>query len=248
MHAIEILQSPLMTERVAVFTTLRQGGVSRAPFDSLNLAAHVGDDLEDVTRNRAQLEQYLPSCNNPLWLEQVHGVDIVAAHDVPAGELPVADGSWTDQPGLPLAILTADCLPVVFVNRAETKIAIGHGGWRGLAAGILTELIECLGDPEDLRAWIGPGIQQPCFEVGVDVVDAFLKLLGEQALACFQQGKESEKFQADLHGLAKINLQCAGVSDISGGTRCTATESEQFFSYRRDGLTGRMATIVALLP
>ena len=248
MHVTEILRSPLMSKRVAVFTTLRQGGVSRAPFDSLNLAAHVGDAPADVKRNRAQLEQYLPSCNNPLWLEQVHGVKIVAAHDVPAGEVPVADGSWTDQPGLPLAILTADCLPVVFVNRAETKIAIGHGGWRGLAAGILTELIECLGDPEDLRAWIGPGIQQPSFEVGVDVVDAFLKLLGEQALACFQQGKESKKFQADLPGLAKINLQCAGVSDISGGTRCTATESEQFFSYRRDGLTGRMATIVALLP
>ena len=237
-----------MTKRVAVFTTLRRGGVSRAPFDSLNLAAHVGDDPKDVTQNRAQLEQYLPSCSNPLWLEQVHGVDIVAAHDVPAGEVPVADGSWTDRPGLPLTILTADCLPVVFVNRAETKIAIAHGGWRGLAAGILPELIAHIGNPEGLRAWIGPGIQQPSFEVGGDVVDAFVKLLGEQALACFQEDAESKKFYADLPGLAKINLQHAGVSDISGGTRCTAAEPEQFFSYRRDGLTGRMATIVALLP
>jgi len=247
-HATEILLSPLMSKRVAVFTTLRQGGVSRAPFDSLNLAAHVGDAPADVKRNRAKLEQYLPSCNNPLWLEQVHGVDIVTAHDVPAGEVPVADGSWTDQPGLPLAVLTADCLPVVFVNRAETKIAIGHAGWRGLAAGILPELIEYLGEPADLRAWIGPGIQRRSFEVGSDVVEAFVKSLGEQALVCFQQGKESEKFQADLPGLAKMNLRCAGVSDISGGTYCTATQPEQFFSYRRDGLTGRMATIVALLP
>jgi len=147
-----------------------------------------------------------------------------------------------------LAVLTADCLPVVFVNRAETKIAIGHAGWRGLAAGILPELIGYLGEPEDLRAWIGPGIQQPSFEVGCDVVDAFVKLLGEQALVCFQQGRESEKFQADLPGLAEMNLRCAGVSDISGGTWCTVTQPEQFFSYRRDGLTGRMATIVALLP
>lgn len=248
MHEIDIIQSPLMTERAAVFTTLRRGGVSRAPFDSLNLAAHVGDDPGDVKRNRALLEQYLPSCSNPLWLEQVHGVDIVAAHDVRAGEVPVADGSWTDRPGLPLTVLTADCLPVVFVNKAETKIAIGHGGWRGLAAGILPELIEQLGEPEDLRAWIGPGIQQPSFEVGGDVVDAFVKLLGEQALAGFQQDPESKKFFADLPQLAKMNLQCAGVTDISGGTWCTATEPENFFSYRRDGLTGRMATIVALLP
>ena len=222
--------------------------MSRAPFDSFNLAAHVGDDLEDVTWNRAQLEQYLPSCGNPFWLEQVHGVDIVAAHDVPSGEVPVADGSWTDQRGLPLAVLTADCLPVAFVNRAETKIAIAHAGWRGLAAGILPELIAHIGNPEDLRAWIGPGIQQPSFEVGGDVVDAFVKLWGEQALACFQQDAQSKKYFADLPQLLKMNLERAGVSDISGSTLCTAAEPEKFFSYRRDGLTGRMATIVALLP
>ena len=248
MGGTDILQSSLLTQRVAVFTTLRRGGVSQAPFDSLNLAGHVGDNPDHVAENRARIAQYLPGCSAPVWLEQVHGVRVVAAHDVPAGEIPVADASWTSRPGLPLVVLTADCLPIVLVNRDETKVAIAHAGWRGLAAGILPELVRDLGNPQDLRAWLGPGIQQPAFEVGSDVVEAFTQSLGEQALPCFQQGVESEKFYADLAALAKMDLQRAGVLDVSGGIWCTATDPAKFFSHRRDGLTGRMATIVALLP
>ena len=248
MGGINIVQSPISTERVVAFTTLRLGGVSQAPFNSLNLAGHVGDNPDHVAENRARIADYLPGCSPPVWLEQVHGVQVVAAHDVAAGEMPVADASWTSRPGLPLVILTADCLPIVLVNRAETKVAIAHAGWRGLAAGIVPELMRHLGNPQDLRAWIGPGILQPAFEVGSDVVRAFVGSLGKQVLSCFQQGVESEKFYADLPALAKIDLQRAGVLNISGGTWCTATDSKKFFSHRRDGLTGRMATIVALLP
>ena len=248
MNGLSILCAPFMNERIAAFTTLRTGGHSEPPYDNWNLAAHVGDNPEHVAANRAYLESYLPGCATPRWLAQEHGTRVVAGHDPAVGEKPCADASWTDQPGVPLAVLTADCLPVVFVNDSETTLAVAHAGWRGLAAGILENTLRHLGDPRTLRVWLGPAISQRAFEVGEDVLEQFIASRGQSVRACFRQGVASGKYHADLYALARQELALAGVTHVTGGDRCTFGEPENFFSYRRECTTGRMATVVCLLP
>lgn len=228
---------------VRALATTRLGGVSRAPYDSLNLGAGVADSPEAVTVNRQRLvaEAGLPC--QPLWLRQVHGATVVAAHT--AGEQPEADAAWTNRGALPCAVLTADCLPVLLCNRAGTRVAAVHAGWRGLAAGVIEQTVSALDvDGGDLLAWLGPAIGPDVFEVGPEVRDHFLRQ-DPGASAAFRQGRD-DRWLADLYTLARRRLNLLGVHDICGGGFCTYSDEQRFFSYRRDGETGRMATVIWL--
>jgi hypothetical protein len=229
---------------VRVVSTLRSGGVSTGPHATLNLAMHVGDDPQHVAENRRRLVAELSLPHEPLWLEQVHGIDVVPNDGTLAN--PRADASVAVTKGRVCAVMTADCLPVVFVDRDATRCAVAHAGWRGLVGGVLEATIAAMGTaPGELRAWLGPAIGQDAFEVGPEVRDAFLA-----RGAAFDAGFASNargRFQADLYLLAKLALQVQGVREISGGGWCTASDPRRFFSYRRDLRTGRMATLAWLV-
>lgn len=229
------------SDRVLAVTTTREGGVSEPPFDSFNLADHVGDDPSAVRENRRRLSSHIegrPVC----WLDQVHGTTVVeAAHAWP--EPPRADALWTRESGLGLAVLTADCLPVVLVARDFSAVGIAHGGWRGLVGGVLEATVRAAPDL-DWVAWIGPGIGPDAYEVGQEVVAAVRGLSGEVQRA-IRPGARPGKAQLDLFTLAEIQLQSLGIEEIYCDRTCTYTTST-LFSYRRDGETGRMATVVAL--
>ena len=230
---------------VRVLSTLRGGGASSGAYASLNLATHVGDDPARVDGNRRRLHDAARLPQEPLWLEQVHGTQVVI-NDGPA-RAPRADAAVALGPGHVCAVLTADCLPVVLVDRAGTRIGVAHAGWRGLAAGVLEATVAALGrNPRDLLAWLGPAIGPAAFEVGAEVREAFL-LRTAGSPSCFE-ANDRGRYQADLHGLARQILANAGVADVHGGGWCTATDRAQFFSYRRDGATGRMATLAWLEP
>jgi len=223
---------------VRAFSTTRQGGFSQQPWDSLNLGDNCGDDPQHVRENRQFLETLLPS--KPQWLRQVHGTRIVNLDDGEA--LIEADASTTTKAGKVCAILTADCLPVLFCDRAGTKIAAAHAGWRGLANGVLEATVAAMGcNPGDLLAWLGPAIGPRAFEVGQDVVDAFTQAHNDNNIAFKPHG---DRWLADLYKLARLALGRVGVKEISGGQYCTHTQQDKFFSYRRDGKTGRMATVI----
>jgi len=230
-------------EHVHAISTLRAGGVSEGPYGSLNLAGHVGDRPESVTANRLLLRTAARLPAEPLWLEQVHGVD-VARH--PAAVVPPkADAAVAFQPGQVCAVLTADCLPVVFTDRGGTRIGVSHAGWRGLQAGVLEATIAALGGaPEQLQAWLGPAIGPDAFEVGGEVREAFLRR--NAASEALFQLNDRGRYQADLCGLARLLLGSAGVHAVHGGEWCTYREPDRFFSFRRDGVTGRMATLAWL--
>jgi len=230
--------------RVRVLSTLRVGGVSAAPYDTFNLAQHVGDELARVAANRAALRVRGDLPAEPLWLNQVHGATVVThpGHETPP---PTADACVAFERGRVCVAMTADCLPVVFADRAATRVGIAHAGWRGLAGGVLEATMAALGvPPGELLAWLGPAIGQESFEVGPEVRDAFLQRLPAHA-AAFAAGAAG-KFQADLYALARTALGEAGVRSIHGGGWCTLRERDRFFSYRRDGRTGRMATLAWL--
>lgn len=230
--------------RVRVLATLRTGGVSVAPYDSFNLAQHVGDDPARVAANRASLRERGGLPDEPLWLNQVHGC-AVAIHDGPQASPPTADAAVAFEPGRVCAVMTADCLPVVLADRAGRRVGVAHAGWRGLAGGVVEATVQALGVPAaDLVAWLGPAIGQAAFEVGPEVRAAFVQRL-PAAEAAFLPGAPG-KFQADLYALARAVLAQAGVADVHGGGWCTATDRERFFSFRRDGRTGRMATLAWL--
>lgn len=232
--------------RVRAIVTTRNGGVSQGHYASLNLATHVGDDPGAVAANRALLRSRLPT--EPVWLEQVHGTNIVMAESSPGERSlpPVADGAWTRQPGVVCAVMTADCLPVLFCDDAGSVVAAAHAGWRGLCAGILERTVEAMRvAPAHIQAWLGPAIGPGAFEVGADVRSAFLQH-DAGAAAAFVAGKEPGKWLADLYLLAKIRLARAGVIDVFGGGFCTYTDAERFYSYRRDCATGRMASLIWL--
>jgi len=243
-HAIEWLEPEWpVSSRVRVVSTLRMGGSSEGPYASLNLAAHVGDQPGSVNENRRRLREAADLPCEPRWLEQVHGCD-VAAHD---GQTvaPRADAAVTTSRGRVCAVMTADCLPVVMANRAGTCVGVSHAGWRGLAGGVVEATVAALGgDPADLVAWLGPAIGQDAFEVGPEVRQAFLARFAA-ADACFE-ANDRGRFQADLYGLARLALERAGVGSVYGGGWCTAADSERFFSFRRDGVTGRMVTLAWL--
>ena len=229
--------------RVMAVTTTRQGGVSAAPFDTLNLAGHVGDRAEAVRHNRELLRQRLRLPAEPLWLEQVHGRGVVAC-DSAAG-LPTADAGYTRARGVVCAVLTADCLPVLFCDRQGTRVAAAHAGWRGLAGGVLESTLEALdAAPEDLLVWLGPAIGPQAFEVGAEVRRAFIEqhATARDAFSAQPNGR----WLADLYRLARIRLAALGVRALYGGGFCTFSDRERFYSYRRDPVTGRMASLIWL--
>ncbi|MCC5860187.1 MAG: peptidoglycan editing factor PgeF [Ectothiorhodospiraceae bacterium] len=229
---------------VRAVSTTRHGGVSPPPYDSLNLADSVADAPEHVAENRRRLQQGTTMPGPPVWLRQVHGRRVVTAHA--ADGLVEADAAWTDRPGLPCAVLTADCLPVLFCDRAGTRVAAAHAGWRGLAGGVLEATVDALQvEPSELLAWLGPAIGPDAFEVGDEVRDRFLTL-DPGATAAFRPSPQG-RWLADLYRLARRRLNGLGVKDVRGGGLCTHADPERFYSYRRDGETGRMATAIWLV-
>jgi hypothetical protein len=229
-------------KNVKSFTTTRKGGVSTLPFDSFNLAFHVNDEQSDVSANRARLHEKLPS--NAIWLEQIHSnkvIEISANTDLAIIEK--ADALYTNQINVPLAIMTADCLPILLTDQNGGQIAAIHGGWRGLAGGIIENTLACFDcDSSQILAWLGPAIGPENFEVGQDVVDAFSDL-NINYLHAFQV-KENGKFHADIFLLAKQLLNKSGISHITSREQCTFNEPELFYSYRREIQTGRMASLI----
>jgi len=229
---------------VRVLSTLRGGGVSEGPYSSLNLAAHVGDRAEAVAANRLLLREAARLPGEPLWLEQVHGTAVVR-HAGSAGTPPRADAAVAFELGRVCTVMTADCLPVVFTNRAGTRIGVAHAGWRGLVGGVLEATIAALEvPPADLLAWLGPAIGPAAFEVGPEVREAYLTKI-EGSEACFTSNHRG-RYLANMYGLARLVLGAAGVASVHGGGWCTHEDVQRFFSYRRDGVTGRMATLAWL--
>ncbi|WP_165463482.1 purine nucleoside phosphorylase YfiH [Atlantibacter sp.] len=229
---------------VAACSSTRIGGISSGPYASLNLGAHCGDNLDDVEENRRRLfaDARMPSA--PVWLEQVHGEAVLRLRDEPYASKR-ADASWSDTPGLVCAVMTADCLPVLFCNQAGSEVAAAHAGWRGLCGGVLEQTVAHFKDrPENIMAWLGPAIGPQAFEVGNDVRDAFIAKDNSAERAFRPVG---EKYFADIYQLARQRLNNAGVTKIYGGDRCTFTEKRDFFSYRRDRITGRMASFIWLI-
>ena len=240
---------------VHAFTTLRHGaGVSQAPFDAFNLGnkyAADGDDPAVVARNRAQLAELAGLPSAPHWLKQVHGIDVVRveAPADPAAAEPVADALVTSTPGVVLAILTADCLPVVFAAKDRSEIAAAHAGWPGLSKGMLEATLSAMRAPaEDLVAWIGPAAGPQRYEVGENVFDAFVSQ-DAAAAAAFVPTRPGH-WLADLPALARRRLVARGMrtGDIHGGDLCTIGEPDRFFSHRRDGRSGRIATLAWMQP
>ena len=222
--------------------TTREGGVSCPPWDSFNLGDHVGDDAAHVAENRARLRVQLPA--EPAWLKQIHGATVV---DVSSDEL-TADASITRQAGCVCAVLTADCLPVLFCDRAGRVVAAAHAGWRGLAQGVLEATVAAMQvPPGDVLAWMGAAIGPDAFEVGDDVRQAFIKQHPEAAAAFVPHPSGVPgKWLADMYQLARNRLNRVGVQAIYGGGRCTFNEAGLFYSYRREGVTGRMASLIWL--
>jgi YfiH family protein len=225
---------------VRALITTRAGGVSSGKFASLNLSARVGDDPQCVARNRAALRACLPA--EPAWVKQVHGTAVIdAAQVAPDAE---ADGVVTQDIGPVCAVMTADCLPVLLSDRAGKSVGIAHAGWRGLAGGIVENVVQAMGvPPRDLIAYIGPGIGARRYEVGEDVHKAFVDT--DPAAARSFAPRQDGKYLVDLYGLVRQRLAAAGVDEVYGGEFCTASEG-RFFSFRRDQTTGRMASLIWL--
>ncbi len=229
--------------------TLRTGGVSVAPYGSLNLGAHVGDAAEAVVENRRRVRERLGLPAEPGWLQQVHGVGVVdldggaESESTPTSEPLRADASVTRVAGRVCVIQVADCMPVLFAALDGSAVGAAHAGWRGLAGGVLEETVRALGvAPQQLIAWLGPTIGQGHFEVGDDVRSAFVSRDPEAASA-FETNARG-RWQCDLYALARRRLAAIGVQDVSGGGWCTYADATRFFSFRRDGQCGRMAALV----
>lgn len=230
----------------AAFTT-RRGGCSGAPYASLNLGLHCGDDVAAVTTNRARVAAALGLPAAPAWLQQVHGCGVVSADAVADdAEAPRADAAWTDRRGRPCVVMVADCLPVLLCDVDGTVVAAAHAGWRGLAAGVLEAAVAALPVPASrLLAWLGPAIGPGHFEVGPEVRAAFVAR-DAAAVAAFRPGRRAGAAYADLFLLARQRLAAVGVTRIFGGGICTYADDERFYSYRRDGVCGRMAALIWL--
>jgi len=228
-------------EQVGALVTTRAGGVSRAPYTGLNLGGHVGDDPASVAQNRAILRAALPA--EPVWLKQVHGG---AVFDADGGNASTeADASMTRQAGRVCAVLTADCLPVLFCDHDGSVVAAAHAGWRGLVGGVLEATVAAMQVPADsVMAWLGPAIGVQAFEVGDEVREAFVAMQPHASAAFVAQRRG--KWLADIYALARLRLQRIGVNHIYGGGTCTYSEAARFYSYRRDGATGRMASLIWL--
>ncbi|MCQ8104494.1 peptidoglycan editing factor PgeF [Methylomonas sp. SURF-2] len=221
-------------------TTLRGGGVSSGGYASLNPAGHVGDDPQHVQSNRRIIKQMLKLPAEPVWLQQVHGIEVVKADRVRA--VAEADASFTDQAGTVCAVLSADCLPVLFCGDDGAVVAAAHAGWRGLRAGIIEQTLSAM-HCREVSVWLGPAIGPQHFEVGDEVRTAFVGDKPKAAQAFKDRG--SGKWLADIYQLARLQLAELGVERIYGGEYCTVTDAPRFYSYRRDGAaTGRMASLI----
>jgi YfiH family protein len=220
-------------------TTLRTGGVSRGTYSSLNPAAHVGDDNDRVRQNRQIIREMLDLPAEPVWLNQIHSNHAVKA--VKTATLQQADASYTNVSGVVCAVMTADCLPLLICSRDGAQVAAIHAGWRGLLAGVISNTVAAM-QQQNFLVWLGPAIGPDCFQVGSEVRVAFL-----QKSAAFNNAfkeQSHDKWLADIYQLARIELAMLGIVNVYGGTHCTFTEHERFYSYRRDTQTGRMATLI----
>lgn len=232
---------------VAALVTLRTGGVSREPFETLNLGDHVGDDPQAVQDNRQRLADWAGLPLSQLqWLTQVHGTTLVEAR--PGQETVEADAVWTDRPGVGCVVMTADCLPVFFCSAQGNRVAVAHAGWRGLANGVLETTLAAFENPSEVLVWLGPAIGPGHFEVGDEVYRQFVEAHPDNQVCFRPSPNHPTRWYADLYGLARAALARRGVRQISGGNFCTYNDSQHFFSYRRDGQTGRMASLIWLHP
>lgn len=249
-----------LPQTVCAMVTPRGGGVSQGSWGlphggegGLNLGSYCGDRPDAVAENRRRLRVLLPS--DPCWLRQVHGVEVYrSAKGGTDAELPqevCADASVTDVPGRVLAILSADCLPVLLSDREGRRIGAAHAGWRGLAEGVIENTVAALralpGESEPLIAWLGPAIGPAAFEVGDEVRQAFIDK-DSQAYECFRPAIQPGKWLADLFSLARQRLARLGITDVGGGGQCTVSNPDQYFSHRRDRVTGRMASLIWIKP
>jgi len=238
--------------RVRALITTRHGGVSAGPYASLNLGDHVGDDPEAVARNREILRGYLPA--EPKWLKQVHGTGVADASSARPGA--EGDAAVARRPNTICAVLTADCLPVLLADKAGTVVGAAHAGWRGLLNGVIEATVAAMGvNPAEVIAHLGPAIGPQAFEVGDEVREAFVAIQPEAAHAFIPSHSqpetrnpqlETQKRYADIYHLARLRLEKLGVAGVYGGGLCTFTDAERFYSYRRDGATGRMASLIWL--
>jgi len=232
--------------RVKAFITTRHAGASLGPYSSFNLALHCGDDSAKVLQNRATLRQFLPQ--EPFWLHQIHGTDVVSADQPASLEQAQADACIAQLPHHVCPIMVADCLPILLACESGQRVAAVHAGWRGLAAGIIEKTVLTLSlqgsAPERLMAYIGPGIGASAFEVGEEVYDTFLRQNPHNRSAFIRS--PLQRWHADLHALALVALKSAGVHKVYGQPVCTYSDPERFYSYRRDRITGRMAAFIWL--
>ncbi len=235
-------------DRVQAISTTRAGGVSGRPWNSLNLGVHVEDAPDHVQENRRRLAESLKLDSARIgWLNQVHGTAVVELTPNNVGQTAEADASYTRHPGIACAILTADCLPVILADREGTVVGAAHCGWRSLCGGVIENLVsEMAVAPETLQAWLGPAIGPDSFEVGPEVREAFLDHDPKAVHAFTAEGARPGHFMADIYALATLRLNHLGVSNVTGGGLCTVQGPDRFFSYRRDGRTGRMATLIWL--
>lgn len=247
---------PGLPANVGALMTMRRGGASPAPYDDgqggggLNLGTHVGDAPHNVAANRSALTAILPE--EPVWMSQVHGVTVAKVDRVRPGDVPEADAAVARRPGAVCTVMTADCLPVLFCDAAGTMVGAAHAGWRGLAGGVLEQTVQTMrdGGAGEIIAWLGAAIGPAKFEVGEEVLQAFVARAADPAMeqllrSAFRaiDGKPG-KHLADIYKLARCLLQAVGVQKIAGGEYCTVSNSGRFYSYRRDGVTGRQASLI----
>ena len=236
---------------IHTLVTTRQGGISSSPYDSLNLGDHVGDEVSRVIANRQILRKQLPA--EPIWLRQTHSIEVSTPHSrfhKPSNPVE-ADAAVTNIPDEVLIVMSADCLPVLFSNADAAVIGAAHAGWRGLCGGVLENTVGELlklapqTSAKDLIAWMGPAIGPESYEVGEDVVGRFQECRLHDMQKCFSPiANKPGKYLADIYQLARDRLKKVGVVAIYGGDQCTVQDGERFFSYRRDGVTGRFASLI----
>lgn len=227
-------------DHIKAFTTTRLGGCSEGVYGSFNLGDHVEDTAAHVAANRALLCEQHQWVKSPQWLSQVHGTVLVKAAEQGVVE---ADACWTDDVGQPCIVMTADCLPVFFSDKEGSRVAVAHAGWRGLVDGVLEQTLSVFANPSEVQVWLGPAIGPLAFEVGDEVREQFCHVIAASSDA-FTATSTPHKWMADIYQLARLRLYAAGVQRITGGDYCTFSQSELFYSYRRDGVTGRMASVI----
>ena len=228
--------------QVVAFSTSRRGGDSKPPFHGFNLALHVGDDTQQVKINRAQLETNLP--NPCIWLNQVHSNQVVVVDETVQPSITLsADALYNKRKNQPLAIMTADCLPIFITSNCGREVAVIHAGWRGLLAGVIENTLHCF-EAKRLNAFLGPAIGPNQFEVGEEVYQLFVDKNTDFADAFVEKDSVAKKYYANIYALARHILKSSALIEINGGEQCTYSEASDFYSYRRDGQTGRNAHII----